>query len=90
MALKPPPISDVISQVNELVGNRGLGGEIDKAMKALVQSGMGRLDVVSRDEFDAQVDVLRRTSARIEALENQLDRLTVALDAAEAKANPAT
>lgn len=81
MALKPPPIGDVISQVNDLVGSSGLRGEVDKGMKALVQSGLGRLDVVSREEFDAQTDILRRTRARVEALESQLAALTEAVEA---------
>ena len=83
MALKPPPISEVISQVNDLVGGSGLRGEVDKGMKALVQSGLGRLDVVSREEFDAQTDILRRTRARVEELEAQIAALTAAIDAAE-------
>ena len=83
MALKPPPISEVISQVNDLVGSSGLRGEVDKGMKALVQSGLGRLDVVSREEFDAQTDILRRTRARVEELEAQIAALTAAIDAAE-------
>ena len=83
MALKPPPISDVISQVNDLVGNSGLRDEVDRNVKALVQSSLNRLDVVSRDEFDAQTEILRRTRAQVEALEQQLAELTQLLDARE-------
>ena len=83
MALKPPPISDVISQVNDLVGNSGLRDEVDRNVKALVQSSLNRLDVVSREEFDAQTEILRRTRAQVEALEQQLAELTQLLDARE-------
>ncbi len=84
MALKPPPIGDVIQQVNELVGNSGLRGEVDKSVKALVQNGLSRLDVVSREEFDAQAAILQRTRAEVEKLERQLQSLSEALDRADA------
>jgi BMFP domain-containing protein YqiC len=80
MALKPPPIIDVLQQMNELVGNSGIKGEMDKNMRALVQSGLSKLDVVSREEFDAQSDILKRTRAQVTALETQLEQLTRELE----------
>jgi BMFP domain-containing protein YqiC len=80
MALKPPPFGEVLQQVNELVGNSGIKGEVDKSMRALVQSGLSKLDVVSREEFDAQTEILKRTRAQIISLEAQLEQLTQALE----------
>lgn len=85
MALKPPPIGDVIQQVNELVGNSGIRGEVDKSVRALVQSGLSKLDVVNREEFDAQTDILKRTQAQVTSLETQLQELTQELDALTVK-----
>jgi BMFP domain-containing protein YqiC len=81
MALKPPPLADVIQQVNELVGNSGIAGELDKSARALAQSALGRLDVVPRDEFDAQTEILKRTGERVAELETQLEELTRELEA---------
>jgi BMFP domain-containing protein YqiC len=75
MAIKPPPIGDVFRQVNELLGNSGLKGEVDKSVRSLVQTALGRMDMVSRDEFDAQAEILARTRARVEELEKELDAL---------------
>ncbi|MEH6591171.1 MAG: accessory factor UbiK family protein [Halioglobus sp.] len=80
MALKPPPISDVLQQVNDLVGNSGLKQEMDKNMRALVQSGLAKLDVVSREEFDAQSAILKRTRDQVTELESQLEQLTQELE----------
>ena len=80
MALKPPPFGEVLQQVNELVGNSGIKGEVDKSLRALVQSGLSRLDVVSREEFDAQTEILKRTRAQIVGLEAQLEELTRELE----------
>ena len=76
MALNPPPIGEVFRQFNELLGDSGLKGEMDKSVRTLVQSALGRLDMVSRDEFDAQTDILARTRARVEELERELEVLS--------------
>ena len=82
MAIKPPPPPwEVLQQVNEMVGSSGLKGEIDKGVRALAQSALTRLEVVSREEFDAQADVLKRTRERVVALEAELEAMTRELEA---------
>jgi BMFP domain-containing protein YqiC len=82
MALKPPPIGEVIQQVNELVSNSGIKGEVDKSVRSLAQAALQRLDMVSREEFDAQAEVLRRTRAKVISLEADLEEMNRALEAA--------
>lgn len=79
MAIKPPPISEVFKQVNSLLGESGLKGEVDKSVRTLVQSALGRLELVGRDEFDAQAEILARTRARVEELEKELETLSAQL-----------
>jgi len=81
---KPPPLSEVIEQVNSLVGSSsGLRDEVDRSVKTLVQSALQRLDVVSREEFDVQAEALKRTRARVSELEAELDALTREIEALE-------
>jgi BMFP domain-containing protein YqiC len=81
MALKPPPPPrDVLQQLSELVGGSGVRGEVDKGMRALAQSALTRLDMVNREEFDAQAEILQRTRARVVELEATLEALTLELD----------
>ena len=75
MALKPPPIGDFVQQFGTLLGDSGLKGEVDRTLRTMVQSALGKLDMVSRDEFDSQAEILARTRARVEQLEQQLDEL---------------
>ena len=49
--------------------------QIDRNAKSLLQSALTRLDVVSREEFDAQAAVLKRTRERLEALEAKIASL---------------
>ena len=46
--------------------------DIEKNVKALLQSGLMRLDLVSRQEFDTQAQVLLRTREMVERLEARL------------------
>ena len=79
MALKPPPIADVVRQINELIGDSSLRAEADRNARALLQSALRRLDMVSREEFDAQTEILARTRARVEELEQELESLNAQL-----------
>lgn len=49
--------------------------EFEAQFKVLLQSAFGKLDLVSRDEFDSQMVVLARTRARLEALEAKVAAL---------------
>jgi hypothetical protein len=65
-------------------------GQIDKNARALAQSALARLDVVSRDEFDAQRAQLERTQQRVADLEQLLEQLSERLQAAEQGQTPAS
>lgn len=49
--------------------------DIEKNVKALLQSGLSRLDFVSREDFDVQVEVLRKTREKVERLEARVAEL---------------
>ncbi|MDP4652143.1 MAG: accessory factor UbiK family protein [Haliea sp.] len=83
MALKPPPLGDVLQQMSALAGSSGLRSEVDKGLRALAQSALGKLEVVSREEFDAQAAILARTRARVAALEAELEGLTKEFEASQ-------
>jgi hypothetical protein len=87
MALRPPPIGEVIRQVNDLLGDSALRSEADRNARALLQSALRRLDMVSREEFDAQADILARTRARVEELERELEQLAAQVEQAQSPAN---
>ncbi len=81
MSLKPPPPWEVLQHVNELVSSIGIKSEVDKSARALAQSALAKLDVVSREEFDVQAEILKRTRAKVVALEAELEDMAAALEA---------
>jgi ubiquinone biosynthesis accessory factor UbiK len=49
--------------------------DIEKNIKAMLQSGLTRLDLVTRQEFDIQAEVLRKTREKVERLEARVAAL---------------
>jgi BMFP domain-containing protein YqiC len=54
---------------------RSVQQDLEKNFRAILRERLSKLDLVSRDEFDAQVRVLHRTRERLEALEARLATL---------------
>ena len=46
--------------------------ELQQNFKSVLQAGLGKLELVTREEFDVQRAVLARTREKLEALERQL------------------
>lgn len=55
------------------------GEDIERNFRAVLSSGLGKMNLVSREEFDIQAAVLRRTREKLEALEAKLAELEDAL-----------
>lgn len=55
-------------------GARELPGQqlVQQQVQAMLQQTLSRLDLVTREEFDAQQAVLLRTREKLEALERQV------------------
>lgn len=49
--------------------------DLEKNLRALLGSAFSRLDLVTREEFDVQREVLARTRAKLEELETKLATL---------------
>jgi ubiquinone biosynthesis accessory factor UbiK len=60
--------------------------DIEKNIKAMMASTFSRMDLVTREEFDVQQEVLVRTREKLTALEARLARLENQLFQEEAQA----
>ena len=56
-----------------------LGQDLERNFKALLASGLERMELVTREEFDLQRAVLDRTRAKLETMEDRLQELEDAL-----------
>ena len=56
--------------------------DLETNFRAVLRSSLGKLDLVTRDEFDTQTRVLERTRARLAELEARLQALESAVPVA--------
>lgn len=56
-------------------GLQALQEDINRNMRAGLEAGLAKLDLVTREEFDVQTAVLARTRQKLEALERQVAEL---------------
>jgi BMFP domain-containing protein YqiC len=54
---------------------RMLGQDLERNFKALLHSGLERMELVTREEFDVQRAVLERTRSKLEQMEARLAEL---------------
>lgn len=67
-------LAELQSRINEVL-QQSPAKDLEKNMKAMLQQGFSRLDLLTREEFDVQAEVLARTRARLEALEARVTEL---------------
>ena len=67
---------------------RSIQQDLESNFRAVLREGLSKLDLVTRDEFDAQTRVLERTRARLEELEARLASLEGAGSAAPSPGTP--
>ncbi|MDN3986541.1 accessory factor UbiK family protein [Zwartia vadi] len=60
--------------VSELIA-KSPAADIERNVKAFMGQAFNRMDLVTREEFDVQAELLSRAHVRIETLEQQLHAL---------------
>ena len=73
-AMDPRFIDDLARRLSAAVsqGFTAVRRDLEENFKAVLQAGLAKLDLVTRQEFDVQAGVLRRTREKLEALEARL------------------
>lgn len=77
MAFDPKSLDDLARRLADAVppGLAALKNDLEQNFKAVLQGGLAKLDLVTRQEFDIQAGVLRRSRERLEELEKRLAAL---------------
>ena len=70
-------IDDLARRLSSLVppGLREGREELQQNFKAVLQTGLAKLDLVTREEFEVQRAVLLRTREKLEALQRTVEEL---------------
>jgi BMFP domain-containing protein YqiC len=77
LAFDPKSLDELARKLAEAVppGLAALGHDLEQNFKAVLQGGLAKLDLVTRQEFDIQAAVLRRSRERLEELEKRIATL---------------
>ena len=72
--LNPNKLSDISNKIKELVVNSPVA-DLEKNINALIKGVFTKMELVTREEFDVQAEVLRNTREKLAKLEMQLAEL---------------
>jgi BMFP domain-containing protein YqiC len=75
--LDPTQLEDLAARLARVLppGFKGLRAELEDNFRAVLRARLDRLDLVSRERFDAQAELLARTQRTLLALEKRLKAL---------------
>ena len=73
MAFDPRSLDELARKLADSVppGLTALKNDLEQNFKSVLQGGLAKLDLVTRQEFDIQAGVLRRSRERLEELERR-------------------
>lgn len=83
-------IDKLVRALTEVVpqGLRSAGDDLDKNFRTVLKSGLSKLDLVTREEFEVQEAVLARTRENLDAMEARLAGLEDVTSKSTKKARP--
>jgi hypothetical protein len=78
-------IEEIAKQVTESIppSLKNMANDFEDKAKTVLQNKLAQLDVVTRDEFDIQTQVLIKTRAKLTELESKLAELEVKISGSE-------
>ena len=78
--LSAEKLNEISNKIKEVVGSSPLG-DVEKNMHALLKSVFTKMELISREEFDVQTEVLRNTRQKLEQLETKFVALEALMQA---------
>lgn len=75
--LDPKVLDDLARKLADSVppGLKQIQSDMEKNFQAVLQSGLARMNLVTREEFDVQAGVLARTREKLEAMAERVEAL---------------
>ncbi|ATW43976.1 accessory factor UbiK family protein [Glaesserella parasuis] len=76
--LNPKNLESLAQQLHNALpqGLKNVGNDLEEKFKQILQAQLAKLDVVTREEFEVQSQVLLRTREKLNELEKRLDELS--------------
>ena len=80
--LDPKKLEELAKQIADAIppGVKNMAEEVEGRAKTVLQSQLSKLDLVTREEFDIQSQVLIRTREKLDAMEIRISELEAKLE----------
>ncbi|MEY4683911.1 MAG: hypothetical protein RLZ25_370 [Pseudomonadota bacterium] len=74
---EPNQLNDLVQRLSGAVPQdiRAMKGDLEHNFKAIIQASLGRMNLVTREEFDVQRNVLLKAREQLEILEARVKEL---------------
>ena len=71
------PIEELAKKLADAVPDsiRTIRSDLEDSFRSVLQTGLNKMDLVTREDFEVQEAVLQRTREKLEALEKRLEEL---------------
>lgn len=75
--INPQTFDEIIARLTDAVPNtlRTVKADLEMNFRSILQAMFSKLDLVTREEFDTQTQVLLRTREKVEQLEQKIKQL---------------
>ena len=70
-------LDEIVTKVNELLAQSPVK-DVEKNLRVMLGGVFNRLDLVTREEFEVQQEVLKRTREKLTSLETKVEALEAA------------
>lgn len=70
----PDKLNEISNKIRGIVSDSPLA-DVEKNVNALLKGALTKMELVSREEFDIQAEVLRNTREKLTLLEKKLNEL---------------
>ena len=76
-AMSKTPIEELAKKLADSVPDsvRAIRSDLEDGFQSVLQTGLSKLDLVTREEFEVQQAVLQRTREKLEVLEKRLSEI---------------
>ncbi|CAN5309482.1 accessory factor UbiK family protein [soil metagenome] len=73
----PKFFDDIAKRLSDAIPTsvKNLQEDMERNFRGILQAAFAKLDLVTRDEFDVQANVLARTRSKLESLEKRLHEI---------------
>ena len=82
MMINAKKIEDIAKQVTDAIppSLKNMASDFEEKTKSVLQNKLAQLDVVTREEFEVQTQVLLKTRKQLSELEKKLEKLELLIE----------